>query len=103
MLGVANPLDAAGPVLDRIAEILESIPMGEDIFPDLDNPFSVSLGEAAGNIYNAVIPPQVNNNFLGAANVNLNQVQGVTPNFNQLKTQDQKLRRISDVNSLINT
>jgi hypothetical protein len=103
MLGVANPLDAAGPVLDRIAEILESIPMGEDIFPDLDNPFSVSLGEAAGNIYNAVIPPQVNNNFLGAANVNLNQVQGVTPNFAQLKTQDQKLQRISNVNSLIKT
>ena len=103
MLGVANPLDAAGPVLDRIAEILESIPMGEDIFPDLDNPFSVSLGEAAGNIYNAVIPPEVNNNFLGAANVNLNQVQGVTPNFAQLKNQDQKLQRISNVNSLIKT
>ena len=103
MLGVANPLDAAGPVLDRIAEILESIPMGEDIFPDLDNPFSVSLGETAGNIYNAVIPPEVNNNFLGAANVNLNQVQGVTPNFAQLKNQDQKLQRISNVNSLIKT
>ena len=103
MLGVANPLDAAGPVLDRIAEILESIPMGEDIFPDLDNPFSVSLGEAAGNIYNAVIPPEVNNNFLGAANVNINQVQGVTPNFAQLKNQDQKLQRISNVNSLIKT
>ena len=103
MLGVANPLDAAGPVLDRIAEILEAIPMGEDIFPDLDNPFSVSLGEAAGNIYNAVIPREVNNNFLGAANVNINQVQGVTPNFAQLKTQDQKLQRISNVNSLIKT
>ena len=102
-LGVANPLDAAQPVLDRIAEVLESIPMGEDIFPDLDNPFSVSLGEAAGNIYNAVIPPQVNNNFLGAANVNINQAQGVTPNFDQLRTQDQKLQRISNVNSLIDT
>jgi len=102
-LGVANPLDAAQPVLDRIAEVLEAIPMGEDIFPDLDNPFSVSLGEAAGNIYNAVIPPQVNNNFLGAANVNINQAQGVTPNFDQLRTQDQKLQKISNVNSLIDT
>ena len=89
--------------IERLAEVLEAIPMGEDIFPDLDNPFSVSLGEAAGNIYNAVIPPQVNNNFLGAANVNINQAQGVTPNFDQLRTQDQKLQRISNVNSLIDT
>ena len=37
-LGVANPLDAAQPVLDRIAEVLEAIPMGEDIFPDWSSP-----------------------------------------------------------------
>ena len=102
-LGVANPLNAAQSVLDRIADVLELTSLSEGVFPDLDNPFSVSLGEAAGNIYNAVIPPQVNNNFLGAANVNINQAQGVTPNFDQLKNQDQKLQRISNVNSLINT
>jgi len=71
VLGVANPLDQAGDVLDRIAEVLESLPMGEDIFPELDNPFKVSLTGMAANIYNAVIPPQVNNNFLGAANVSV--------------------------------
>ena len=101
-LGVANPLDEALPVLDRIAEILEAIPMGEDIFPDLDNPFSVSLGEAAGNIYNAVIPPQVNNNFLGAANVNISQAQGITPNFNNLN-QNQKIDRSIRNDSFIKT
>ena len=89
--------------MDRIADVLEGLTVGENIFPNIDNPFSVSLGEAAGNIYNAVIPPEVNNNFLGAANVNINQVQGVTPNFAQLKNQDQKLQRISNVNSLIKT
>ena len=71
VLGAANPLDQAGDVLDRIAEVLESLPMGEDIFPELDNPFKVSLTGMAANIYNAVIPPQVNNNFLGAANVSV--------------------------------
>ena len=89
-------------VLDRIADVLEAIPMGEDIFPDLDNPFSVSLGEAAGNIYNAVIPPQVNNNFLGAANVNISQAQGITPNFNNLN-QNQKIDRSIRNDSFIKT
>ena len=101
-LGLPNPLNAAQSVLDRIANVLEAIPMGEDIFPDLDNPFSVSLGEAAGNIYNAVIPPQVNNNFLGAANVNINQTQGITPNFNNLN-QNQKIDQSIRNDSFIKT
>ena len=37
--------------------------------------------ETAGNIYNAVIPPQVNNNFLGAANIS---VPNTNLNFDKL-------------------
>jgi hypothetical protein len=84
-LGVPNPLDEALPILDRIAEVLEAIPMGEDIFPDLDNPFKNTLMETAGNIYNAVIPPQVNNNFLGAANIS---VPNTNLNFDKLPTNE---------------
>ena len=47
-LGVANPLNAAQSVLDRIANVLELTSLSEGVFPNIDNPFSVSLGEAAG-------------------------------------------------------
>ena len=100
-LGVANPLDQAQPVLDRISEILESIPMEGDIFPDIDNPFKNTFTEAVGNIYNAVIPPQAqsSNSFFNSANVSIPNTG--TLNFDQLKNQDQKLQRISNVNSLL--
>ena len=84
-LGRANPLNAAQSVLDRIANVLELTSLSEGVFPNIDNPFSVSLGEAAGNIYNAVIPPQVNNNFLGAANVS---IPNTNLNFDKLPTNE---------------
>ena len=96
-IGFANPLIQAESVLDRIADVLDTVPMGADIFPELDNPFKVSLGEMAGNIYNAVIPPEINNNFLGAANVS---IPNTTINFDQLNL-DQKINKSTNLDSFI--
>jgi hypothetical protein len=96
-IGFANPLIQAESVLDRIADVLDTVPMGADIFPQLDNPFKVSLGEMAGNIYNAVIPPEINNNFLGAANVS---IPNTTINFDQLNL-DQKINKSTNLDSFI--
>ena len=73
--------------------------MGADIFPELDNPFKVSLGEMAGNIYNAVIPPQINNNtgFLNQSNVS---IPNTTINFDQLNL-DQKINKSTNLDSFI--
>jgi hypothetical protein len=50
-LGVANPYEQAIDVIDRIRDVLESVPMNADLFPDIQNPFSnlpePTLGAAA--------------------------------------------------------
>ena len=98
-IGFANPLIQAESVLDRIANVLDTVPMGADIFPELDNPFKVSLGEMAGNIYNAVIPPEINNNtgFLNQSNVS---IPNTTINFDQLNL-DQKINKSTNLDSFI--
>ena len=37
-LGVANPYEQAIDVIDRIRDVLESVPMNADLFPDLQSP-----------------------------------------------------------------
>jgi hypothetical protein len=39
-LGVANPYEQAIEVIDRIKDVLESVPMNADLFPNIQNPFS---------------------------------------------------------------
>jgi len=50
-LGAPNPFDAAVDVMDRIRDILESVTVRGDVFPDIENPFSnlpePTLGPAA--------------------------------------------------------
>jgi len=50
-LGAPNPFDAAVDVMDRIRDILESVSVRGDVFPDIQNPFSnlpePTLGPAA--------------------------------------------------------
>ena len=50
-LNAPNPFDAAVDVMDRIRDILESVPIRADVFPDIQNPFSnlpePTLGAAA--------------------------------------------------------
>ena len=50
-LGAPNPFDAAVDVMDRIRDVLESVSVRGDVFPDIQNPFSnlpePTLGPAA--------------------------------------------------------
>ena len=50
-LGVANPYEQAIDVIDRIKDVLESVPINADLFPNIQNPFSnlpePTLGAAA--------------------------------------------------------
>ena len=50
-LGAPNPFEQAVDVMDRIRDILESVPLNADVFPNIENPFSnlpePTLGPAA--------------------------------------------------------
>ena len=50
-LGVSNPFEAAEDVIGRIREVLETTPLGADLFPDIQNPLrnlpEPTLGTAA--------------------------------------------------------
>ena len=50
-LGAPNPFEQAVDVMDRIRDILESVPLNADVFPNIENPFSnlpePTLGAAA--------------------------------------------------------
>jgi len=50
-LGISNPFEAAEDVIGRIREVLETTPLGADLFPNLENPLrnlpEPTLGAAA--------------------------------------------------------
>lgn len=50
-LGAPNPYEAAEGVIERIREVLESVPLSADLFPNIQNPFTnlpqPTLGPAA--------------------------------------------------------
>ena len=58
-LGMANPYEAAEDVMDRIKEVLETVPLDGDFFPDLENPFRQVPGvEAITSAINTTqLPP----------------------------------------------
>ena len=58
-LGMANPYEAAEDVMDRIKEVLETVPLDGDFFPDLENPFRQIPGvEAITSAINTTqLPP----------------------------------------------
>jgi len=99
-IGVANPFDQAADIIDRITEQLETVPLYGDLFPDIENPFKVPLTQGIPETISSILPESITG-FTGQNNVSLPNTG--TLNFDQLKTQDQKLQRISNVNSLINT
>jgi hypothetical protein len=79
-LGAPNPFDAAVDVMDRIRDVLESVPVGADVFPDIINPFSnlpePTLGPAASlpGLPAMPNPSLVNNTQFG----NIDPVSGLT-------------------------
>jgi len=50
-LGISNPFEAAEDIIGRIKEVLETTPLGADLFPDIQNPLrnlpEPTLGPAA--------------------------------------------------------
>jgi len=79
-IGAPNAFEQAADVIDRIREVLSETPLGGDLFPDIQNPFSnlpePTLGPAASlpglpSLPNASL---VNNTQFG----NINPVSGLT-------------------------
>jgi hypothetical protein len=73
-LGVLNPYIAGESVLDRIRDVLFSVPLSSDAFPDIENPFKNLPKPTLGPIGN--LPPDVTtatgfvgNQFTGLPNI----------------------------------
>ena len=104
-LGVSNPFERAEGVIDSIAEQLARASLRGDLFPEIENPLDTSLIEGVSGIIDNISLPDFSNiadlapGFTGQGQTNVGSTG--TLNFDQLKTQDQKLQRISNVNSLL--
>ena len=87
-LGVRNPFEQAYDVIGRIQEVLAEVPLTGDLFPDLENPFRISvlpnavaqanqiINNNPANIAMAAAP--VNTGFIGQGNVNIDPVTRLT-------------------------
>ena len=98
-LNVADPYEAAADVIDSLIDELENTPLNGDLFPELQNPFRVSLIEGLPDfIANASLPKFDNTGgFLGQGNINTNQVAGASP----LELQLQKGQKVFGSNDKI--
>ncbi len=79
-LGAPNPYEAAEGVIERIREVLESVPLSADLFPNIQNPFTnlpqPTLGPAASL---PGLPPMPNASLVNNAQFgNINPVSGLT-------------------------
>jgi len=86
-LGVANPFEQAEDALEGIREILETVSLYGDLFPELKNPFRVPLTQA---IPNTITQPFQQLGFLGESNMTGVPTSVTTP-YNELKSIDQKI------------
>jgi hypothetical protein len=98
-LNVADPYEAAADVIDSLIDQLENTPLNGDLFPELQNPFRVSLIDGLPDfIANASLPKFDNTGgFLGQGNINTSQVAGASP----LELQLQKGQKVFGSNDKI--
>ena len=78
-IGAPNPFDAAIDVMERIKDVLQSVPVTADVFPNLENPFKNLPEPTLGPATTAGLPPMpapglVNNAQFG----NIDPVSGLT-------------------------
>ena len=78
-IGAPNPFDAAIDVMERIKDVLQSVPVTADVFPNLENPFRNLPIPTLGPATTAGLPPMpapglVNNAQFG----NIDPVSGLT-------------------------
>ena len=81
-IGAPNAFEQAADVIDRIREVLSETPLGGDLFPDIQNPFSnlpePTLGAAASL---PGLPPLPNPGLVNNAQFgNIDPVSGLTVN-----------------------
>ena len=85
-LGIANPFEAAQDVIERIADVLEAVPVSADFFPDLPNPFDTNILPDLVGALNNQLPPlpgadlQALNTGTQYGNLNQLQASGLTTN-----------------------
>ena len=85
-LGIANPFEAAQDVIERIADVLEAVPVTADFFPDLPNPFDTNILPDLVGALNNQLPPlpgadlQALNTGTQYGNLNQLQASGLTTN-----------------------
>jgi hypothetical protein len=86
-LGTSNPYEQAAGVIGRIREVLSETPLDGDLFPNITNPFSVSIMDDAvaqanqlinNNPANAAMAAAPTAGFIGQGNVNIDAVTGLT-------------------------
>ena len=74
-----NPLPKAITEMGKIRGMLYDLDLDTDEgLPEIENPFSISLGEGFMETVRGSLPESVTG-FLGEGNTNIGQVQGVTP------------------------
>ena len=87
-LNVADPFESAQDVIDGIKEQLENTTLNGDFFPNIPNPFDVSIIESLPSVINNSSLPNVVTGTDLLAGVNTKQVQGVNFDFDKLPTNE---------------
>jgi hypothetical protein len=98
-LGVANPYAQAESIIDRIRDVLERVPLGGDLFPDIQNPLDTNLVEGISEIVAGATLPNINTGFLGQGNVTIPNNTGLV--YNENAPLANRIDTIAKVDSLI--
>ena len=78
-IGAPNPFDAAIDVMERIKDVLQSVPVTADVFPNLENPFRNLPEPTLEPATTAGLPPLPNPGLVNNAQFgNINPVSGLT-------------------------
>ena len=95
-LGVANPFERAQNVIDSMTDSLSNVSLRGDLFPDLKNPLDTSLVEGMSEFISNTSLPQITTGTDLLSNVNIDQVQGATPQEVKLRARGQKVFGTND-------
>ena len=98
-LGVANPYTQAENIIDRIQEVLSRVPLGGDLFPDIENPLDTSMVEGITDFVANAALPNINAGFLGQGNVTVPNNTGLV--YNENEPLAKRIDTIAKVDSLI--
>tara|TARA_R100000808_G_scaffold8591_1_gene24302 strand:- start:208 stop:648 length:441 start_codon:yes stop_codon:yes gene_type:complete len=81
----ANAYDQAADVISRIQEVLSEVPLGADLFPNIENPFkTIVIPDLVGQVSETVTATTpvaaapLTTGFIGQGNVNIDPVTRLT-------------------------